>query len=123
MKKYVKADVLITEFALNETVAVCDPTTVYNQVTVPCLKTGTHTLFYTNCDTNYNNCKVFNYNGTEYLIWDFNNGGGSSGGGLGQDKLFDEVAKAAQRAGVISSTMVHIGPITPDITSVVNSSI
>lgn len=138
MKNYVKPDVFVTEFQVNEAVAYCDPTNVYNEVTVNCVITGSHDIFYDLCDSNYNNCLIITYNGGEYLVWANTSGGGAGsgsrkgGGGTGgtgggmDSSLLEAILDAGVAQGKISAgynwSDYHAGLITPDITSVRNQS-
>lgn len=115
---YTKPEFYVTKFRANEVIASgCSQEDTYNPVSVDCLKTGSHEIFYDNCDTDYNNCTIVEYDGDEYLVWDLHNGGGSSQGGEHNDRLFNKITQAT---GV--GQMVHIGRITPDIDSVINHS-
>lgn len=116
MKAYVKPNVFVDEFDVNETIAACETIDEYQTVTVPCYKTGSHILFYDKCGTNYNNCEIFKYNGNEYLIWPLHSGDDIPTGGLNDDRTFNEIARA------YGDSMVHIGLITPTIKHIVNQS-
>ena len=130
MKKYIKPDMLINKFAVNEAVAYCDPTQVYNEVTVNCVITSSHKIFYTStngskCDSDYNSMAIVTYNGTAYLVWSesFTVTAGSYNAGSGETltgmNLLNKLAKAT---GASSAQGYHAGPINADIESVRNQS-
>lgn len=86
--KYMKPTFDVTEFQLNESIATCPTTDTYNPVTVSCVISGTHAIFYGNCDSNYNDLTIVTYNGKQYLVWaNTNSGGGNPGGGSGKNSL------------------------------------
>lgn len=151
--KYMKPAFDVTEFQLNESIATCPTSSTYNPVTVNCVISGTHDIFYSNCEANYNDLTIVSYNGQEYLVWDKTNSGGNQGGGRnsiggvstfarpGQggnegdsgSSLLQAILQAGENAGILPSGGTddasdnwgnyHAGPITPDITSTRNSSL
>lgn len=131
--RYVKPELNVTLFNLNDTIAACPVVDTYNPVTVYCVISGTHDIFYGNCESNYNDMTIVSYNGQEYLVWANSHGGGNNGGraggpgqGGGGNSSGSSLLQAILAAGGLDSDNwqnYHAGPINPDITSTRNSSI
>lgn len=150
---YSKPEINVVAFDLNQTVASCDPETTYEQVSVPCVVTQSHTIFYAGCDANYNDLAIVNnfYTTSQgktvannYLVWSTNRNiiipasvidmtdetykdiaGSSSDNACTKTKtgLVDALVDLFLGSGDHSSADYHAGIITPKITSVVNASL
>ena len=89
MREYNKPEFFVTEFAANHAISSCPVNDTYKPVTVDCVITGSHAIFYGNCSSNYNNLTVIkNFytttNGTtsynDYLVWGGENNWASNKG-------------------------------------------
>lgn len=118
MKEYVKPDVFVTEFALNEAVAVCTDITEtkYNNQTIYCVINGSETIFYNGCTNSATDGKLVTYNGTLYYLW-YN---GSVGGKPSTDG--EALIKAIQKEAGVSGSGWHAGPATAEIITTHNMS-
>lgn len=129
MKTYSKPDFFVTEFTPNESIAICPEESVYNEVTVSCVISGTHDIFYDKCDDNYNNLIIVSYNGGEYLVWANTNGGGGGPRAMGGSSTLQAILQAGASQGLLPSDAAnnwqnyHAGLISPDIEKTRNSSI
>lgn len=135
MEKYKSPEMQVTKFATNKSVSYCDPTTVYNQVSIYCLVNGTHTVFYSSCDTNYNDLYFVSYGDETYLVWSTDSNARvksdvSSGtvieasgyGGSASGANFVEWLCSYVYSNVSAGGFFHAGILTDDIESVVNQS-
>lgn len=130
MKEYVKPDVLITEFRLNEAIAACEASSSVNPVNVSCLiKSGTaEGVFYSGgCDFVASSSNLITLNGKQYLYWYGPDGGFPQESGTNADgyyvgtTLMDKL-KDAGISQFSGSNVLHAGPATPKVISVINSS-
>ena len=144
MRTYEKPSMLVERFRANVAVAKCSETTSYNNqsVTVHCVINGTHEVFWSNCESNYNNMRTVNYDGTYYILWyDSSVSRGSAIEEIGLDAVSaveassevaveivetydinDTLIKAIQAVAGVSGSGWHAAPVSPNISTVVNMS-
>lgn len=118
MKEYVKPDVFVTEFALNEAVAVCTDITEtkYNNQTIYCVINGSETIFYNGCTNSATKGDLVTYKGTLYYLW-YN--GEVSGEPTNEQK---QLIQGIQGAAGVSGPGWHAGPATAEIITTHNMS-
>ena len=118
MKEYVKPDVFVTEFALNEAVAACTDTTEkeFEEQKIICVINGEEVIFYNGCTNSATDGKLVTYNGTLYYLW-YN---GSVGGKPSTDG--EALIKAIQKEAGVSGSGWHAGPATAEIITTHNMS-
>ncbi len=146
MKAYTKPSMTVERFLANVAVAACPSTTEYNPVTINCLATGSDTVFTagtSGCEValdaaggaGVSYCIFVDNQGYAWFIWPKDGSGGFSNSdavpsviqsysGGGFDKLRSVQQEAFQRGYLTSNgnTAYHIGALTSDTVSVINSS-
>lgn len=125
MKKYMKPDMLVTEFTPNEAISLCETTTSneWNNQTIDCVINGNETIFYDGCDTKAADGMLkwvdanseYDVTAGYYYCWS------ASTTGKPDD---DEQAKIDYLMGLFgkSGPGWHVGPATPDVIKVHNMS-
>lgn len=125
MKNYVKPDVLVTKFQLNNSIALCSPEEVNDleaaSVTVHCVKTNRHEVFYNNCSSNYSNATKVTYGGQTYMQWPV--------GGTGDIDCPDSCPECNDNSTIYDALSklygkkFHYAPVTNAVKEVINSSL
>ena len=118
MKEYVKPDVFVTEFAVNEAVAACTDTTEkeFEEQKIICVINGEEVIFYNGCTNSATKGDLVTYKGTLYYLW-YN---GSVGGKPSTDG--EALIKAIQKEAGVSGSGWHAGPATAEIITTHNMS-
>lgn len=150
---YSKPEMMVTVFDLNQAVAACAPSIQYNQVTVSCVVTEDHKVFYDGCEYDYDDMAIVkNFytrsggNSTaeanDYLVWAMEGYTVTSGTVVDASERTDFAGSSAEKASTSSGPSLvdaimdvffgqngnyeygyHAGVITPNVKSVVNSSL
>ncbi len=125
-KTYSKPDFTMMRFSTNDSVATCPTTENYNEVTVNCIISGTHDVFYGSCDSNYSSMRIVTVtsdvslnsamDAINYLV-DLEDGTIDGNYKSGNYTL------SAGTYMIWTSGQTHAGLVSPDITSTVNSSL
>ncbi len=119
--KYVKPELNVTVFELNQAIAACETTTEskWNNQTVYCVVNGSETIFYDGCANDANNGRLVTiagnaqYPGGIYYVWKTGSASGNPPTPSQQEIL--------NQCG-ISGPGWHAGPATPEIITVHNMS-
>ena len=125
MKNYMKPDVFVTEFQLNEAIAACDPTTEPNlnavSVEVHCVKTNKHEVFYDACDNRYSASDTVSYNNVTYMKWPYESADDIDCG-WDCDECTDSSSIYDGLANIYGHGW-HFAPVTDQVREVINSSL
>ena len=118
MKEYVKPDVFVTEFAVNEAVAACTDTTEkeFEEQKIICVINGEEVIFYNGCTNSATKGDLATYRGTLYYLW-YN--GEVSGEPTNEQK---QLIQGIQGAAGVSGPGWHAGPATAEIITTHNMS-
>ena len=134
-KTYTLPSMEITVFTLNNAITACTPESIPDDkmVYVHCLKTNKHAIFYDACVTNgganYNTSSddIITYNSQQYFLWPYDPHNSVASGEQRCDSYCDECndgkALFDEIADYLGSADYHIAPVTPQVVSVVNSSL
>lgn len=115
MKTYVKPDIEVTAFMLNEAIAACTPTseTKYDEQNISCaiVSGEAHGIFYDGCSS-YANGYLKTVSGVTYYVWQDGSVGGRP------DSAGEDLIKLLG----IPGPGYHAGVASPTIISIVNAS-